>query len=268
MTYAEACGDPGSRDVKGYNSSINGQIELNHRLALALERGEVGGQIVDSGAVAATRYVAHDRVRYVKDHGVREMLVPRLGGPGISRYLHLAITSDVANPFAAAPAPGMLPEIIVTADDLDVWTEHCHRFGWISWSGLRALAERWKAQDFLESYRVNRHYLQAETPVGDGAITPLPPDRPASGVSLVLIPRLDATTALHFSWTPNNCALRNYLRPSADTHPLHPRYRPTAEVLPLIGDKNEKRFGRRRPAYDQMTKWKALIERQNHDWNL
>ena len=58
-TYRQSSWPSGRRARKQFNSKLNGQIELNHRLALALEghRGGEDAELVEPGWLVGTDYV-------------------------------------------------------------------------------------------------------------------------------------------------------------------------------------------------------------------
>jgi hypothetical protein len=272
-TYAETTVDPKGRGLKGYNSKLNGQIELNHRLALALAAYAGGARLGEAEWVRQTDYGRAGGFRYVLDSAVLEGLVAPLSGLPTDRYLHVAITSDETNPFASIGLKRYWPEIFVDQAGQNVWESVRHRFGWLGWKQLRELA-RWQPSLFVPTYELNEHYLQPE-PLGDDTPgtpadgTPWPAKRPRRGVSVVFVPSLAEEargTVLHFSWNGPHCALRNYLNPGPDTAPSNPKYRGTLDVLPLI-DK-ERMFPRQRPRYQDQAAWRQIIEEINREWKL
>lgn len=273
-TYAESAVTPAGRSVKGYNSKLNGQIELNHRLALALG-SFAGGQLREPEWVQNTAYHQAGGPRYVLDTAVMEKVVSQLCGLEPQRYLHLAITADHSNPFTADRLKPMWPEIFIARDGRNAWETECSRVGWIGWDALKSLAEAWDNPSlFLPTLGLNEHYLDLppETPTEalESAVpTHWPPNRPQVGVSLVYLPGFDQhskATAVHLSWNGNSCAVRNYLHPGPKTSPLRPQYQDTLAVLPLI--LNEKAFGPKRPAYTNTDAWQRIIEETNRDWRL
>lgn len=71
--YAEAAKLPVGRARKGFNSTINGQLELNHRLALALESWTSSTVLEEAAWIWETPY-AVSKVRKVKHRDVVETL--------------------------------------------------------------------------------------------------------------------------------------------------------------------------------------------------
>ena len=164
-SYPEAVRSPAGRGLRGYNSSLNGQVELNHRLALALGTWQNGGELIDPDWVPRTRYRVAGAPRSVKDHDVLHKLGALTCGLEPGRYLHLIITSDEDNPFACEALRGYWPEIVVGADDQNAWDRECGRFGWVGWKRLRELAEAWGSDSlFLPTYALNEHYLPLPRP--------------------------------------------------------------------------------------------------------
>ena len=128
VSYDEASRGPAMRRRKGYSSSINGQIELNHRLALALQHSRDLNLLSEPAWVDDhTCYVRGDKRRYVRQDGVLSHLVPQLNAEGVT-YLHLAITTDVHSPFVLAHPEARLP-IILNGNHDNAWDTERHRLG-------------------------------------------------------------------------------------------------------------------------------------------
>jgi hypothetical protein len=270
-TYVEAALNPAGRNVvDGFNSSLNGQIELNHRLTLALQAFQPRmHQLIEPEEVAAA-YGAPNKRRYVVNPAVLNQLVPHLRGENV-RYLHIAITSDNGTPFARNLGVH-LPQIFHPPNANDLWAQECHRFGWIGWQKLHRIADENNLTQFLASYRLNQHFLQAPEQL-DHEQPPVawPANRPQVGVSLVFIPNFGPpdteTTAVHFSWNGNSCRIRNYLPgQNPDFAPDLPALQQTLVVLPLIV--RETRLGRARPGYTEQQAWQAIIHQTNLAWGL
>jgi hypothetical protein len=198
--------------------------------------------------------------------GVLGQLVPHIIGENVT-YLHIAITSDNANPLLGN-AGGYLPMIFVAGDGHNHWDQEAERFGWINWDNLNQMAQGWGQSQFLASYALNQHFLQEPEP--PPAQPPAwPANRPQVGVSIVHVPNYAPdthNTAVHFSWSGNSCAIRNYLHAGQQTNPQNPNYVRTLDVLPMI--QRENLFGRNRPPCGDVQAWQAIITDTNRAWEL
>jgi hypothetical protein len=102
--YLEACSLPVMRGQNGFNSRLNGQLELNHSLTLALaEYPPAGHQLVDPEWVLQTPYVAarpRGARRRVNNPFVLQQLVNPLINEVANLFLHVIVTADQDNPLA------------------------------------------------------------------------------------------------------------------------------------------------------------------------
>lgn len=279
-TYEGSAISPRCRAKKGYNSTLNGQLELKHRLAVALASFDGQRLLKDGAWVGTTTYRQAGFPRFVVDRGVLQTIVPKLQRLPAERYLHVAITSDDTNPFNNKRLQGLWPEIFCEDANgkatANIWEQHRDRFGWTNWQACKAILEVLGENSlFLPTYNANKHYIDAARSEGAGPAAPTaqladwPADRPRRGVSIIYVPLLSPdceTTAVHFSWHDNTCAVRNYLVNTVDNNPDGPLYRATHDVLPLII--NEHRLGLNRPPVGDHEAWEALIRHVNADWRL
>lgn len=274
-TYAQTTLDPTcSRKAKKFNSTLNGQIELNHRLTLALEAYHDDGLLlIEPEWVADTPYRDTGVPRLVRKLAVLRQLVPHLRQGNRRQYLHIAITSDVTNPLITGLG-GYLPQVFDQRGN-DCWNRQNLKYGWIGWNRLKELAEEnWgQASVFLPSYHLNQPYLAGEeAPVPENVVAAAwPANRCQSGVSVVRLRGYTPdtqNTAVHFSWSGNSCAIRNYLNPGIHANPQDPAYVQTLLVLPLIQPQRERRFSRIRPRCNNLGAWQAIITDTNIAWHL
>ena len=274
--YLEACWLPAARGQKGFNSRLNGQLELNHRLTLALAAYQPANHQLIEPEWVPTRYAATYPAgfrRRVNDPSVRQRLMEPL--INADSYLHVIVTSDNINPMTVDANTPLLPEIFIDAQDGNQWNNERYRFGWTNWSGLQYLAVNWHDPParFPENLAFNlpnvfgagaggRH---DELPAAAGQVLPpdWPPGRPAKGVSLIFAPGINPGTFLHFSWLRNSCRLRDYI---PDPPPAPDDTRTTMEVLGLI--MHEEPCGARRPRTEQVEQWRVIIQDVNRRYGL
>lgn len=184
------------RSVKGFNSSINGQLELNHRLAIALS--ECRG--IET-PLTEPRWVGllplYHPVRYLKHTMVLEQVVSSLRGFPLSCYYHAVVTSDSANPIASI-AKNRLP-VILNAEGRDCSNEFTSGLFWTNWRSLYEMSSNSPACTFRANYDFMRCAQRNQAVVGQ-----LPENRAKKGVTLVrvspqFLPR-PKPTYLYFSW--------------------------------------------------------------------
>jgi hypothetical protein len=276
VSYVEACWPPILRGQPGYNSKLNGQVELNHCLALALAAYQPGNpSLIEPAWVLQTPYAAarpHGR-RYLLDPTVRQQVADPLSLA--QHYLQVIVTTNDANPFADQALQPLWPQLFVAAGDGNVWDQLQPTFGWVSWQRLHDLARDAAGPNslFLPSWNLNFPDLPQEPDVGGGEEPPppapagippdWPPNRPLHGVSLIYAPALNPKTFLHFSWRRNRCCLRDYLR---DPAPWEDRTWSTSAVLPLI--LKEEWCGPRRPPVGDDEAWRTQIQALNQRHGL
>lgn len=271
-TYAECVLRPAERHRRGYNSKLNGQLELKVRLALALEAHNGAMALRDELWIAQTPYRHAGFPRRVLDMSVLEILVPRMRTENAGRYFFVAMTSDDANPFDDQALQAYWPEIFTSTDPLNnQWESARHRFGWIGWQSVQRLAEAWPGSLFSSAYALNAHYLATQANDASLVQGATPPRRTPRGVSVIYAPGIspDAQrTALHFSWRGPGCRLRNYIDPphQADqfrNHPDRPIQRQTLEVAQYI--LSEHRVVNP-PGVENATAWQQIIRALNEQW--
>jgi hypothetical protein len=208
-TYNKASWPSNRRARKKYNSKLNGQIELNHRLALALEThpGGQGVELKEPDWVAGTQYVlTNGRPRSLKDEAAIRLVAAELVRRRAEEYHHIIITTDDKH-----PGPGMnreLRPLIVAQQGASQaplnWDQFLPRFLHCNWAGLAKLASEWDESLFRTNYNFFGKRLQDLRPpdegVGDERLS-------FQGVMLVapnasLLARVKRTTPtyLHLSW--------------------------------------------------------------------
>jgi hypothetical protein len=149
VPYLEsAMSNAGSMAVEGYNSSINGQIVLKHRLARALRRWdttkptlaepselhEVYQQPADAGGLGdpanSPRHLDKPSVlEIIRQHG--------LHGPEPDRYYFVAWTWDRLAYFATNGAPADLHPLFLLPGGANAWEEMKPCVGWLGYRQVK-----------------------------------------------------------------------------------------------------------------------------------
>ena len=255
---------PLGRAAPGFNSTLNGQLELNHRLALALAHTNSPSVLQEDEWIMETPYGV-TKVRKVKDRDVLDGLLAPLRGHPRASYLHVILTLDSNNPFEDSTNAPYMPEIFLSDSEANRWETEKDRFGWVGWYKIIALANTWlergESSMFLDTWAfTGQKKLPREDPAVSGQTAPATPGwaaiRPSRGVSLIFAPQINSRTYLHFSWRGEGSALRDYSHSEIDL-PGADRSRRTHQVLPLIGD--ELPTTRPRPEYTDVRIWNRRV---------
>jgi hypothetical protein len=231
-TYRQSSWPSGRRSRKKFNSKLNGQIELNHRLALALEghRGGEDAELVEPGWLVGTDYVTpNGQPRSLKDDAAVR-LAAELAGRPVEEFHHVIITTDEGHP-AGGLAEEHRPLIIVRQGDGTAalsWESFRPRLLHCNWAGLATLAADWQNSLFQKNYGLFGTRLQAAPPpveVGENEGLACKGVRLiAPNAALLATLKLAKPTYLHLSWTEGGArrALRDY---SASTTSRPVRFR-------------------------------------------
>jgi hypothetical protein len=275
-SYLEACWLPQARGHKKFNSRLNGQLELNHRLAVALTHYHPQHPgLIEPEWILQTAYgnTYPGRVlRHVNRPVVLQKLVHDLAQAKM--YLHMIVTADNDNPLQDPASRGFLPEIFLNEQDGNQWDQQHHRFGWTNWAKLKALAGRWNdpparfPDNFAFNFPLLLHHGAPdadEPPAGEvqGVPPGWPPGRPPTGVSLIYAPAINTNTLVHFSWRYNSCRLRDY---TLNQPPQANDALDTMAVFRLI--MREQTVGHPRPGVDKAAAWQAIIQAVNHQHHV
>jgi len=163
-SYEKASKDSVSREKKGYNSSINGQLELNYRLTTALATfNKQSICLEEPDWILNTPYEqgkseTKRKKRRLQNENVLNNVVLKIGGLDIKSYYHLVITNEKDNPFMRNVN---LPEIYSSTNhSRNIWEEHKSNFGWINYDKINAFMENFKQSRYLESFNFNKDNLQ------------------------------------------------------------------------------------------------------------
>jgi hypothetical protein len=265
LAYGKVCAPPATRGGTGYNSFLNGQLELNHCLALALSdhKGE-GLDLREPDWILHSPYNSDRRgtLRSLKNQAVIEQVVRPFSGLPFRSYFHLVITTDTSNPFENSANQGFWPELYHPDYPFqNCWKELRPQFGWVSWDSVEnTMKMLGSAQNdigssiFLPTLESNRRNfknglgsMSIEESIGviaatlDDVSTKTPsatPDlavgyRGTRGATMIFAPSINPNTFLHFSWLNESCALRDYSN-SPNIMPFEDRSRRKSEVIAKI----------------------------------
>jgi hypothetical protein len=267
LPYGKVCAAPSNRGGIGYNSTLNGQLELNHCLALALAEHQVGGlELREPDWILHSPYNSDRRSksRSLKNQVVIEQIVRPFSGFSFRSYFHLVITTDRTDPFENFDNAGLWPELYHPEYPFrNCWKELRPQFGWASWDSVERLMGALSASEngtessvFSPTLDANRQNFRMglgasvieagtdevgaalETEVIGRNIAPRPSqvafnNRGSRGATMIFAPSINPSTFLHFSWLNESCALRDYSN-SPNIMPFEDRTKQTSEVISKI----------------------------------
>jgi len=251
LTYLRA--SQPERRHRRFHRSINGQLELNHRLALALEqfrpdmnadRLEEPGWVLEQPLYATPEPDAPRST--TQDVLLRELADP-LGGFPASCYLHLAITSDVKCPWDAVPEE-IQPVICEHPGQRVAWHDIVPRLLWTSW-------QRLERQTHVEGAPACPRFQQTSQTLR--LIDRTGRDQESNrmehvGVSLVRL--RGQNSFVYLSWRDGNYRLRDYNGPQRIDLPHD---EPLADVLGQVEAEVPVAVDRRAP-YHRFEHWHKL----------
>jgi hypothetical protein len=263
LPFDRCCASPTTRGGAGYNSSLNGQLELNHCLALALSEYQGGGSILSEPAwVLHSPYAIErrGRLRSLKNRFVIEEVARPFSGLPFRSYYHLLITTDDSNPLDKPSNETSLPELYHPEYPFqNCWKDLRSQYGWISWDAIASLVQNLSTDGklreslFLATFESNRRNFKSasgptleEAPVTEDERTfsleetldTVPqqaagPGKTATGsgrgATMVYAPTINPSTFLHFSWLNESCAIRDYSK-SPNIMPFEDRNFRTSDV--------------------------------------
>jgi hypothetical protein len=238
---ASECVPCSQRGQRGFNSRLNGQLELRYCLAMALSEYHEGDtELVEPEWVLSSPYKNErkGRLRRLKNRAVLEDIVSLIGGIPLDRYYFLVITNEEQNPFLRV-SNDLLPELfkpeLSGLSFTDGWSEYRRRFGWLNYAKMRTFINSVQnrltmGSLFLQSLNFNQRNMKGQSQLrrtepptvtaeqekldaGHLAGTEL--SHSGQGVSLIYAPKINPRTFLHFSWRNESCALRDYSRSDA-----------------------------------------------------
>jgi hypothetical protein len=251
--YTTACKPISLRgiDRSGFNSSLNGQLELDFALAAALEQFKLDDQkLIEPEWITKTPYALErgSRVRRVlKNRNVLRDVVPMACGLPFENYFFVSLTTDMLNPFDAANSLNVFPELFHPQHGPDnCWGELKHQFGWVNYLKLERVirslfdsGNRRVGSLFLESLKINENNMRSRA--GSEPSNDASEGVKTRGSSMIYSSQINPKTYLHFSWLGQGCALRDYSL-SAIEQPEAVRSYRTSQARILI--EQELRLGR------------------------
>ena len=281
-TYLKACKDKSARGSEGYNSSLNGQLELNYCLTKALEKFRAGDNIlIEPEWILETPYKNERKgnLRCLKRSSIIKNVVSKFASEPIENYFHIILTNDNENPLDNTEKR-YLPELFVKTTvngKLDIY--NCwnllkkKQFGWLNFKKLVQYIKQ-NEKDFvfnsffIRTYDLNKTGLNNRSENinlsvnhQNNSTTLFPNDR---GVCLIYVPIIAANTFLHFSWgnskgDKNACAIRNFM--SGNINPN--RDYSTSELEKLV---TKRYFLNRKLAIDNVNEWKKVVAEYNNKY--
>lgn len=198
--YGDSSKNPSLRGTDKFNSTINGQLELNYCLALAMSEFTHESSVLEEPSwILKTRYNVerNGKLRIMKDVNIIENMVKPFAISNICSYYHIILTDEISNPLIKNVN---LPELY-DENDIDKWDIIKSNFGWINYIKLRKFAENYlKDGRFLDTFELNSGNL-------DSLKNPLDASK---GVLIIYAPSINDKVLFHFSWKNDVSVLRNY----------------------------------------------------------
>jgi len=151
-----------NREEEKFNSSINGQLELNYRLTIALSEFTSGNRILKEPSwIAKTPYIneRYRKLRILKDEKVIEKIVKPIVDLNIDNrnYYHIILTKDYTNPLLTE---NNLPQLFDKNNE-DRWSDFKTNFGWINFENFKQLAEEcFENGKFLDTLDLNSDLIK------------------------------------------------------------------------------------------------------------
>lgn len=223
----------------GYNSSLNGQFELDYALVLALHGfKESDLELVEPDWIMDTPYSLERREigrRRLKNQNVLRAVVDEICGLPLENYFFISMTNDRNNPYLSEGNNQVLPELFHPAFGVNnCWKDMKRQFGWVNYSRLETVVRSLLDESvgigeslFLKSMELNRKNMPA------GIVNHSEDGSKSRGTSLIYAPKIQPGTFLHFSWRGANCALRDYSVDSA-LEPIPDRSYTTSQIRLLV----------------------------------
>jgi len=163
-SYNKASMDSNLREEEGYNSKINGQLELNYRLTTALATfNKQSICLEEPDWILKTPYYHEKGNEKIKKRrllkkNVLNNVVRNIGGLDIKSYYHLVVTHEKSNPLLSNVN---LPEIYSSLNySQNIWEEYKSNFGWINYDKINDFMQNFKQSRYLKSFDLNKDNLQ------------------------------------------------------------------------------------------------------------
>jgi len=250
-SYSKSIKSSSLRGTAGYNSSLNGQLELNYSLALALSNfDKCNDNLIEPDWILKTNYNNERKgyCRSLKNKNVIKNVALPVAGLNIKQYYHLILTNENKNPLLEN---NIFPEIF-DSEGKNIWNEYKKQFGWINFDKLLKLASKFENSLFLPTYEFNKSNLYSTNSSNNGVTK-------KTGVKLVYIPEINNKTFLHFSYKGESCRLRNYNDQNITL--IENSDYTTSEVEQMII--KEIPITKKRPKISDCDKWREIIKEKN-----
>lgn len=199
-SYKESSKNSSQRANENFNSSINGQLELNYCLSLALSNFYPENHVLEEPSwILNTRYNEErcDELRKVSNPNVIEKLVKPFISSDIHSYYHIILTNEDSNPLTRSYN---LPELY-DKDNINRWKDFKSNFGWVNYAKLKKIAEIYfKKGKFLDTFELNSKNMSY---LDD-------PFYASRGTFIIYAPTVDDKVLFHLSWRGETSVLRNY----------------------------------------------------------
>lgn len=199
-SYGDSSKNPSYRGTDNFNSTINGQLELNYCLTLAMSEFTLESTVLEEPSwILKTRYNVERNgiLRKMKNTNIIENIVKSFAVSNIRSYYHIILTDENSNPLITNVN---LPELC-DENDIDKWDSFKSNFGWINYIKLKKLAENYfKDGKFLNTFELNSGNLNSLKNPLDAS----------KGVLIIYAPAINDKVLFHFSWKDDASVLRNY----------------------------------------------------------
>jgi hypothetical protein len=174
--FAKACRPSSQRGEGNFNWTLNGQLELDFCLAMALSEFTNGDtKLIEPNWILGTPYNKErgGKLRYVKNFNVLQDVVKHFSSEKFEQYRWLVITTDKENPLDSV-GKNLLPELFmpefsgIRMNITNCWEKYRGRFGWLNYENMMRFIERIQEQlpigsFFLPTYEINKGNLQKPT---------------------------------------------------------------------------------------------------------
>jgi hypothetical protein len=168
VNFEKACWTSSRRGEDKFNSKLNGQLELDYRLAMAFSKFKKGdSDLTEPEWVLATDYKDNlkGRPRSLQKPNVLKDVVSLFSGEEFDQYYYLVITTDEANPLDTVDKT-FLPQLFnphLAGNNLtfpNCWMEFRKQFGWLNYDKMKQFIHRIKDRLpieslFLPTYEMN-----------------------------------------------------------------------------------------------------------------
>jgi hypothetical protein len=220
--FEKECKNKEKRGENGFNSSLNGQIELRYCFTRALiEWNNPEQQIEDPDWILETEYDKdrNSKKRLLKKGPVLDEVIKEYHLKTIfENYYYIALTQDTTNPLNNL-SNDIQPELFDTIGH-DCWNALIQKqIGWFNFGKIEKLIDDFEYTErslFSVSYKLNKSNMKIlcntnkDANSGDNDNDDDNNIGFTNGVTMIYAPDINKNTFLHFSWKGNSCVLRDY----------------------------------------------------------